>query len=95
MTMSGPDPCNDWNLGKAVIKGRRGRKSRGRRRSSTMSEPGGWIHPQMELGRKVSSESRGRVGELTNPTFRNIGSNRKGEKCSTIFQRSERARNSG
>lgn len=35
VTLPVPDLSNDWNLGKAIIRGRRGRKSRGRRWSRT------------------------------------------------------------
>ena len=59
MTLSVPDLSNDWNLGKAIIRGRRGRKPTGRRWSRTecrASEPAESVGAQTKVGPKIYNE---------------------------------------
>lgn len=54
-----PDLSNEWNLGKAIIRGRRGRKPRGEGgagQSAKASEPAESASAQTKVGPKIYSK---------------------------------------
>lgn len=57
--LSVPDLSNEWNLGKAIIRGSRGRKLRGEGgagQSAKVSEPAESVSVQTKVGPKIYSK---------------------------------------